>query len=73
MIKPQSFSIKNKNQVKNFLEYITLGKFFIKTLVKFKKMCNNINIIEKDNKKEEYVYTYLQRIEVTGWKLLKQW
>ena len=73
MIKPQSFSIKNKNQVKNFLEYITLGNFFIKTLVKSKKMCNNINIIKKDNKKEEYVYTYLQRIEVIGWKLLKQW
>ena len=44
---------------------------FKKTLVISKKMCNNINIKEKDNKKEEYIYTYFQRIEVVGCKLLK--
>ena len=34
-----------------------LEKNNLKVLVKFKKMCNNTNIIYKNNKKEEYIYT----------------
>ena len=34
-----------------------LEKNNLKVLVKFKKICNNTNIIYKNNKKEEYIYT----------------
>ena len=51
------YRIIRKKEIFKNVSKIDLIKI-VKTLVKSKKMCNNINIKEKDNKKEEYIYTY---------------
>ena len=37
--------------------FLKVWEIIKKLLVKFKKMCNNTNIIYKNKKKEEYIYT----------------
>ena len=37
--------------------FLKVWEIIKKLLVKFEKMCNNTNIIYKNNKKEEYIYT----------------